>query len=92
MGACHTHRGEYNAAHNAKTLPMAGAQFKQNHPEFVKPMIRCDAANAVGYSEWLAYMERSTFTRYDSFLPTIVPCRAATAPGPHSSGPRDDTL
>ncbi len=56
-GACHTHGGECDAAHNAKTLPMAGAQFKQNHPKFVKPAIRCDAANAVGYSEWLVCME-----------------------------------
>jgi hypothetical protein len=24
-------------AYNARTLPMAGAQFKQNHPKFVKP-------------------------------------------------------
>ena len=32
-----THGGECHAAHNARTLPMAGAQFKQNHPKFVKP-------------------------------------------------------
>ncbi len=56
-GACRTHGGECNAAHNAKTLPMAGAQFKQNHPKFVKPTIRCDAADTVGYSEWLVCME-----------------------------------
>jgi hypothetical protein len=35
-GACRTHGGECSAAHNAKTLPMAGAQFKQNHCEIVK--------------------------------------------------------
>jgi hypothetical protein len=31
---------------------MAGAQFKQNHPKFVKPTMRCDTAETVGYSEW----------------------------------------
>ena len=29
---------------------MAGAQFKQNHPEFVKPTLHCDTADIVGYS------------------------------------------
>jgi hypothetical protein len=29
---------------------MAGAQFKQNHPKFVKPTMRYDAAASVGYS------------------------------------------
>ena len=49
-GACRTHGGECNAAHSARTLPMAGAQFKQNHPEFVKPTLHCDTADTVGYS------------------------------------------
>lgn len=35
--ACRTHGGECNAAKDAKTLPMAGAQLKQNHCEIVKP-------------------------------------------------------
>ena len=61
---------------------MAGGQFKQNHPEFVKPTMRYDTAETVGYSEWLICVERSTFTN-DSFLPTIVPERSPTAPGPH---------
>jgi hypothetical protein len=30
---------------------MAGAQFKQNQPKFVKPIMRCDTAETVGYSE-----------------------------------------
>ena len=50
-GACRTHGGECNAAYNARTLPMAGAQFKQNHPKFVKPTMRCDTGETVGYSE-----------------------------------------
>ena len=33
---------------------MTGAQFKQNHPKFVKPTLRCDTAGTVGYSEWCA--------------------------------------
>ena len=52
-GACRTHGGECNAAHDAQTLPMTGAQFKQNHSEIVKPSMCCDAANTVEYSEWL---------------------------------------
>lgn len=47
-GACRTHGGECNAAQNARTLPLAGAQFKQNHPKFVKLTLRCDTAGAVG--------------------------------------------
>jgi hypothetical protein len=35
-GACRTHGGECDAARDAKTLPIAGAQFKQNHYEIVK--------------------------------------------------------
>jgi len=35
--ACRTHGGECYAAKDAKTLPMAGAQLKQNHCEIVKP-------------------------------------------------------
>ena len=50
-GACRTHGGECNAARDAKTLPMAGAQFKQNHREIVKPAMRCDTTEIVGYSE-----------------------------------------
>jgi hypothetical protein len=30
---------------------MAGAQFKQNHPKFVKPTLRCDTVDTVEYSE-----------------------------------------
>jgi hypothetical protein len=41
-GACRTHGGECNAAYDAKTLPMAGAQFKQNQCEIVKPTMHCD--------------------------------------------------
>ena len=48
--ACGTHGGECNAAHGAKTLPMAGGQLKQNYPKFVKPTMRCDAADLVEYS------------------------------------------
>ena len=51
---------------------MAGAQFKQNHPEFVKQTMRCDTAEPVGYSECGLRIERQTFT-HDSFLPTIIP-------------------
>ena len=50
-GACGTHGGECNAAHVAKTLPMAGAQFKQNHSEIVKPSMCCDTVETVRYSE-----------------------------------------
>jgi len=70
---------------------MAGAQFKQNHPKFVKPTMRCDTAETVGYSEWRVCVERYTFT-HDSFLPTIIPERSPTAPGPHDGRPREDTL
>ena len=70
---------------------MAGAQFKQNHPEFVKQTMRCDTAEPVGYSEWRVGVERYTFT-HDSFFPTIVPERSPTAPGPHDGRPREDTL
>lgn len=50
-GACRTHGGECNAAHNARTLPMAGAQFKQNHDEIVKPTMSYHPTETVGYSE-----------------------------------------
>ena len=61
---------------------MAGAQFKQNHPKFVKPIMRCDTAETVGYSEWRVFrvfVERYTFT-HDSFLPTIIPERSPHSP------------
>ena len=77
--------------YTAMTLPMAGAQFKQNHPKFVKPTTHCDAACTVRYSEWRVCIEQYTFT-HDSFLPTIVPCWASTAPGPHDGWAREDTL
>lgn len=70
---------------------MAGAQFKQNHPKFVKPAMCCDTAETVRYSEWRVCVKRYTFT-HDSFLPTIVPGRASTAAGPHDGRPREDTL
>ena len=70
---------------------MAGAQFKQNHPKFVKPTMRCDTTETVGYSEWRVCEERYTFT-HDSFLPTILPEWSPTAPGPHDGWPRGDTL
>jgi hypothetical protein len=70
---------------------MAGAQFKQNHPEFVKPTLHCDTAYTVGYSEQFICVERSTFT-HDSLLPNIIPERSPTAPGPHDGWPRQDTL
>ena len=54
--ACRTHGGECTAANTARTLPMAGAQFKQNHPKFVKQTMRCDTAEPVGYSEWRVYV------------------------------------
>ena len=67
--ACRTHGGECNAADDAKTLPMAGTQFKQNHREFVKPTMHCDGT-AVEYSD--SYLEhiRSSMTRFSqpSFL------------------------
>lgn len=37
---------------DAKTLPMAGAQFKQNHCEIVKSIMCYDTAETVGYSEY----------------------------------------
>jgi hypothetical protein len=61
---------------------MVGAQFKQNHPKFVKPTMRCDTAKTVGYSEWRAFVEQYTFT-HDSFLPVIIPDRSPATPGPH---------
>lgn len=90
-GACRTHGGECNAVHDARTLPMAGAQFKQNHPKFVKPIMRCDTAETVGYSESRVFGERYTFT-HDSFLPTIIPERSPPAPGLHDGRPWEDTL
>jgi hypothetical protein len=78
-------------AHTAMTLPMAGGQFKQNHPKFVKPTMHCDAASTVGYSEWRVGVDQYTFT-HDSFLPTIVPWWASTALGPHDGRPREDAL
>ncbi len=71
-GTCRTHGGECNAALVAKTLPMAGAQFKQNHYEIVKSTLCCDTAETVGYSKYGLCVERYTFT-HDSFLPTIIP-------------------
>ena len=50
-GACRTHGGECTAADATKTLPIAGAQFKQNQYEIVKPTMPCDGTGAVGYSE-----------------------------------------
>ena len=38
--ACRTHGGECPAADDAPTLPMAGAQFKQNQYEIVKQTMR----------------------------------------------------
>ena len=70
---------------------MAGAQFKQNHCEIVKPTMSYHTTKTVGYSEWRVCVERYTFT-HDSFLPTIVPERSSTAPGPHDGRPREDTL
>ena len=70
---------------------MAGAQFKQNHPKFVKLTICCDTIETVGYSEWRVCEERYTFT-HDSFLPTILPERSPTAPGPYDGRPREDTI
>ena len=70
---------------------MAGAQFKQNHPKFVKQTTCCDTAEAVGYSEWRVFVARSMFT-HDSFHPTIIPARSPTASGPHDRRPREDTL
>jgi hypothetical protein len=70
---------------------MAGAQFKQNHPKFVKPTMRCDTADTVAYSEQHVCVERYMFT-HDSFLPTIVSERSSTTSGPHHGRPREDTL
>ena len=71
-GACRTHRGECTAADATKTLPMAGAQFKQNQYEIVKPTMPCDGTRTVGYSESRAGVEPYTFI-HDLFLSTIVP-------------------
>jgi hypothetical protein len=71
-GACRTRGGECNAADDAKTLPIAGAQFKQNHYEIVKSNMCCDTAETVGYSECGLCVERHSFT-HDSFLTTIIP-------------------
>jgi hypothetical protein len=70
---------------------MAGAQFKQNPPEFVKPTRHCDTDDIVGYSGQFIRVERFTFT-HDSFLPTIVPKRSPTALGSHHGWPKQDTL
>jgi hypothetical protein len=70
---------------------MAGAQFKQNHCEIVKPAMCCDTAETVRYSEWRVCVKRYTFT-HDSFLPTIVPERFSTAAGPLDGRPRENTL
>ena len=70
---------------------MAGAQFKQNHCEIVKPTMRYDTTDTVGYSEWRVCVKRCPFT-HDSFLPTIVPERSSTAPDPHDGQPREDAL
>jgi hypothetical protein len=70
--ACRTHGGECTAAYAAKTLPMAGAQFKQNQCEIVKLTIHCDGGGTVEYSERRIGVERYTFF-HDSFLSTIVP-------------------
>jgi len=70
---------------------MAGAQFKQNHCEIVKPTMSYHTTKTVGYSEWRVCVKRYTFT-HDSFLPTIVPGRSSTALGPHDGQPRENTL
>ena len=70
---------------------MAGAQFKQNHCEIVKPTMRYHTTETVGYSERRICVKRYTFT-HDSILSTIVPERSSTAPGPHDGRPREDTL
>ncbi len=70
---------------------MAGAQFKQNYPKFVKPTMGCDTAEPVGYSEWRVSVEQYTFT-HDSFLPAIIPGRSPATPGPHDGRPREDAL
>lgn len=72
-----------NAAHNAKTLPMAGAQFNQNHGEIVKPVIRCERARSVEYSSAAHLLEQDLFI-HDSILPTILPDRSSTTPDPHN--------
>jgi hypothetical protein len=70
---------------------MAGAQFKQNHPKFVKPTMRCDTGETVGYSESRVYVKRYTFT-HDSFLSTIIPERSPATLGSYDGGPREDAL
>lgn len=90
-GACHTHGGECNAAHCAKTLPMAGGQFNQNHPKVVKLTLHCDTADAVEYSAWGVCEKRYTFT-YDSCVPTIILEGCPTTLGPYDGGAREDTL
>ena len=46
---------------------MAGAQFKQNQPKFVKPSMRCDIAETVGYSESRVYMLRDSHSPMTCF-------------------------
>ena len=70
---------------------MAGAQFKQNHPKFVKLNMRYHTAEAVGYSRWPLVAQRYTFT-HDSFLPTSIPKRSSPAPGPDDGRTREDAL
>lgn len=70
---------------------MAGAQFKQNHPKFVKLTMRYDTAKTVGYSEWRVFAEPYTFT-HDSFLPAIIPERSPAAPGPYDGRSGEDTF
>ena len=71
-GACRTHGGECNAAHNARTLPMAGAQFKQNHVKLSSR--RCAVTQPIQWSIVSgAYVQsdtRSPMTRFSqpSFL------------------------
>jgi hypothetical protein len=90
-GACRTHGGECNAAYNAKTLPIAGAQFNQNRTNVVKLTLHCDTADTVGYSARRVCQERYTFT-HDSILPTIILTQCATALGPHNGWAWEDTL
>ena len=73
------------------TLPMAGAQFKQNRTNVVKLALHCDTADTVGYSARRVCQELYTFT-HDSFFPTIILTRCSTALDPHDGWAREDTL
>jgi|GWRWMinimDraft_15_1066023.scaffolds.fasta_scaffold33093_2 hypothetical protein len=76
-GACRTHGGESDAAHDAKTLPIAGAQFKQNHYEIVKSS-RCCCQATVEMSGLCG--RRCSSLRSQASAPRMIRSRRDRAP------------